>query len=253
MIFGFQTTVSIELPSADPLDSILFPFREGSALLDRSVAALALMPAILTTIGAADATQTSRHEGLKAIYAAIASAAFEGDNLLVNYVDDVFRPFVVFLLARQPSGALAVQSIAIDRDDVALTQAREADSGPLDRHPVDRLSAALDALSTDQDDGATSTLRLVIDSTLDHIATATSQLSIVKARLDLQSSFLTAIRDADPASPLVRLEHHLDHAGARDMAMATRGLLGRQSLNIANTNRKTLVSLFRRHAMAKRG
>ncbi len=233
---------SVAVSSADPVEAILSSFRRGSALVDRAVAALAAAMTILARLDSED--DEACGQAMRDLGAALSSAATEGDNLLIARPSSAeMQPFVIFALAQRRPGTFAVQPIEIDRRALALSGAG-AEGGT---SPMATLTKALDARALSPGREAALAVQTAVRSMAQAVASASSRLSIVKARLDLQSTFLTAILDADTASPLVRLESHLNQAGAREMALATRRLLGRQSLNIANSNRRTLEALLQPH------
>ena len=191
-------------------------------------------------------TNEQRAALLRKLLGLIEGAAIDGDNLLVGWKPSLEQqPFVIFALARQAGGTLAVQSIEIDRHAVVLSQI-DGDG----RLPFDQLRAAARACEADADVLTTGGFQSAMKALATHIAAAMSRLSIVKARLDMQATFLAAVVDADAGPPLVRLDSPMNLQGAREMALMTRSLLSRQSLNIGNNNRRTLQTLFEGHAIA---
>ncbi len=211
-------------------------------LVDGAVAALAMIAALLPTIEAQE--ENAGGDFVRDLWAAVATATRDGDNLLVaRSGGDGASPFVIFGLARVTTGTFAIQTIEIDRQSVALMNSANG----AEARPIDRLISALTIREHAPTDGNADAVRSAARLVKQAAAFSASRFSIVKARLDLQATFMTAIRDADTASPLVRLDSHVNHAGAREMAMATRRLLGRQSLNIANSNRRTLEALLQPH------
>ena len=241
MTSAFHQRQTIATSAADPVQAIMSSFRRGSALVDRAVASLVVIAAVLETIETED--ERARGRVMKDLRAAIETASLEGDNLLVARQGRAEAPFVIFTLSRQKTGAFAIQPVEIDRRALALAAA----DGGTEPGPLDRLAEVLEARTCGAGHGPAQDVQTAVRTVAQAAASALSRLSIAKARLDLQSTFLTAILDAETASPLVRLDSHLNHAGARDMAMATRRMLGRQSLNIANSNRRTLEALLQPH------
>ncbi len=238
-VFPQQQPVAIS--DADPIAAIMSSFRRGSALVDRAVAALVTVAAVLERIQAKDEQGCAR--AMLDLWAAIESAGLEGDNLLVARSGRAEpQAFVIFTLSRQKTGAFAIQPVEIDRGPLALASTDEIAAASFHSRLVEAVEARPRA-----DDHITQTTETAARAMAQAAASASSRLSIVKARLDLQSTFLTAILDAETTSPLVRLDSHLNQAGAREMAMATRRMLGRQSLNIANSNRRTLEALLQPH------
>ncbi len=133
-------------------------------------------------------------------------AAVDGDNLLVARPGR-HRHTTVFALARSNGGPVRVQTIELD-----ATALLGADDEPCPRRLGERARAVASALS------------------------------IAKARLGLQASFLDAVLGADappraaddPASTI------------RELALAAGRQLGSRRLSLAAGNRRTLETLFAR-------
>lgn len=209
-------------------------FRRGSMLVD---AALAALTTLNDKLAALDVQDPRLAQKITALAPLIEGAAVNGDNLLVATLGRGVRPLTLFTLARQGSGAVSVQSIEIDRATTALSDGGTVGS-----------SFAYDVLrKATRDNLPRAEVTAALHAMRARAHVATSRLSISKARLDLQSSFLDSVTQADAAAPVVRLESHLNVQSARDMALATRRLLGRESLNIANGNKQTLQDIVARH------
>ena len=243
-------TAPIASERPHPAIDIIEFFKTRSALVVAAVAALDALPSELATLkallGRAGGSGVSRR--LQGIEAVVAGAEISGDNLLVAKAASVRDPFVMCSVSRQPSGAVDVRTIELDRDALALAGAT---CGPSPR-PLDSLLAAIGALASGNAPETAEAAATAIDAVSVEVRASVSRLSIVKARLDLQQSFLASVMDADCGSPFVRLDSHLNQAGARDMALEARRLLSSGTLTIASGNRKTLTSLFERHTAGER-
>lgn len=239
-VTGLMTSSDQSKPA---LDVILF-FKTRAALVVAALAALDAMPVELarlkTCVAESDHESLGRH--LDALERLIDTAAVGADNLLVADEASVREPFVMCSVTRQTSGAVDVRTIELDRDALALAGASRGDAS----RPFNRLMAAIPALLS-RTPIAIKTTAAAIDAVSTQVRASVSRLSIVKARLDLQQSFLSSVMEADAGSTLVRLDSHLDQASARDMALEARRLLSNRSLTIASGNRKTLTSLFEAH------
>ena len=229
---------------AYPTVDIIEFFKTRSVLVVAAVTALDAIPAALTQLKAllrtSDLSRLSDH--LQALETLARDAAIGDDNLLIADPASVQKPFVVCAVNRQPSGAVDVRTIELDRDALALG---DAEGGAA--RPLNALAEAVHLVLSDRSDATIRDTEAAVDALAAQVRMSMSRLSIVKARLDLQQSFLASVLEPETA-PLVRLDSHLDQAGVRDMALAAGRLLSGGSLNIANGNRKMLTSLFEKHA-----
>ena len=229
-----------------PAIDIIDFFKTRSALVVAAVAALDSLPAALETlklqIDQRDVTVVTAQ--LRVVGALVGSAAIGPDNLLVADPASAHEPFVMCSVSRQPSGAVDLKTIELDRDTLALTGAT---AGTTPR-PLDALTQAIEALTPGSGAPEIDAVSASVAAISLQVRAIVSRLSILKARIDLQQSFLSSVMEADLGAPLVRLDSHLNQAGVRDMALEARRLLSGRSLNIASGNRKTLASLFESHA-----
>ena len=241
---------AIATPSPDPstgsLGAVVDLFRAGTALVDAALAALTRVAVEIETMR----DMIRRDVAVERIETSVSllrwhldAATVGGDNLLVAAASPIAaKPLVIFAVSRSATGALTTQTIAVERGPLILARAEPGPSTAFDR---------LDAALRCRPPGATRVDPVRLTRDLDdlsvRVGAATSRLSVIKVRLDLQSSFVTAVADADTAPPVVRLDSHVNHAGARDLALETRRLLSRQSLGIGTSNRQVLQTLFERH------
>ena len=146
-----------------------------------------------------------------ALRAILATATVDGDNLLLG-LPGRSRRTSIFVLARSNGGPVRVQTIELDA--TALLGSEE-DACPR------RLGARARA--------------------------AASALSIAKARLDLQASFLGAVLDTDAPARSDRAaagDQAIRDQTIRDLALAAGRQLGSRRLPLAARNRRTLEALF---------
>ena len=227
-------------PTPSSLGGIFDMFREGTGLVEAAAAALAGISDDLGQIRTsicASVDPAMVAVALASMRAHIESATVAGDNLLVaDPRHGRTGALLVRALARDSAGNVTIRDIAIERGALAMI------GDPIDdTRPFDRLDRACHAARVEPETAAA--IVPALEAMAAHVAAATSRLSIVKARLALQSSFLAAVADADVA-PIV--DSQLDLSDARDLALRTRQLLSGQALDIGNSNRQTLQALFAR-------
>ena len=213
----------------------LGPFGKGAALVGAATAALAALPRAVDAIAALLRDPAMATAEIAVAVASVrrlveGAAAPDGRNLLVRRRGEPAR-FLVFGLARQLSGALGVQPIEIDTAAIALA---DPDAGVLDR---------LEAAAARDEPGHTG-LRDPLATLRARIGAATSRLSIVKARLDVQAGFLTAMFATEAAAPLAELASDLDGDGARRVALDLRRQLGGHGLTTSGDGHGAVRDLF---------
>jgi flagellin len=237
-VTGSPTAFDRPYPAVDIIEF----FKTRSALVVAAMAALEALPAELARMKAAAAAgeRATLDRRSRAIADIVGSAAVGGDNLLVADASCGRPPFVICSVGRDPSGAVNIRTIELDRDTLALTGATDAGTS----RPIEALESALRDLTPNTDTKRLEAFDDALEAVLAHVRSSVCRLSIVKARLDLQQSFLTSVMDAEPGSDVVRLDSHLNQTGVRDMALEAGRLLSARSLNIASSNRTTVASLF---------
>ncbi len=201
------------------------PFQAGIALVSAALAVLHALPNAIEalTMMAVDSADHELASAASALEIFIARTGTVGPcNLLVRGPKTGDEPFLVFGLARQPCGAVHIQPIEIDLESIALV------ASPMGA--LDQLRSAI----ADGNDRALVRVRLA--SLVARVRAATSRLSVVKARLDLQGSFLASVLAADSHTSLATLGSSLDGDGARKAAADTRRLLGARGLRIVGTD-----------------
>ena len=205
------------------------PFQAGVALVSAALDALRDMPRAIEAMAAtaADGNGRALAEAVDALEAAIARAGtVDRRNLLVRAAGAGDTPFLVFGLARRPCGAVHVQPIEIDLASIVLVAPPEG--------TLDRLRSAIEAARAGTGDPARpepmALVRARLAALLERVRAATSRLSIVKARLDLQGTYLASMLAPGGAAAPTPLASDLDQAAARSLALDTRRALGGRGL-----------------------
>ena len=216
-------------------------FREGVVLVEAASRALFHVSDDLATMRGClrDGVDHAQiNATLASIRQHIGDAVVAGDNLLVA---DARRlragPMLVPALARDAAGTVTSRDIPIERATLAMIG---EEGGPW---PLQHFELAVDTSRRDPTRAAY--VIPALEGLTAHVAAASSRLSIIKARLDLQSSFVAAVAGADVA-PI--MDSPIDMSDARALALQTRRLLNGQSLDIGNSNRRMLRALLTRQA-----
>lgn len=183
------------------------------------------------------------------------SAVFNGENWLsvdsgaAGYAaaKDIVASF------SRAGGAITIETITIDTTATELYD--DADqSGILDQ---DRGFAALTNVTgngiadldisavTDADLVGLDTVIAGIDTALGDITDAATTLGSVKARVDLQKDFVSALRDAIDRGVGQLVDADMNKESTRLQALQTQQQLGIQALSIANQGSQNILSLFR--------
>ena len=224
----------------DQADDLVAMCKAQSALVDAALKALDEMTVplerLVVDLDAAPGRPLIGH--VDHLYSLVESAAIGADNLLAAPFRASGKSFMFRAIGRQASGSIDLRTIEVDRDALALT----APSGAGESRALDRLADTIKEIAAATADRAAA--KDAANHMSAQVGRCISRLSLFKARLDLQESFLSSVVDADPASPCVRLENHLNHTAARDLAQETRRLLSGKSLAIAIGNRRVLTSLL---------
>ncbi len=226
--------------TSSPIGIVEF-FKIHAALVSSAVAGLGEMQS---------EAGVARHEAQQGEAAAFADSidrlravavqtAIAGDNLLVATSDTLSQPLVLCAVGRLASGAIDLKTIELDRDEIAIAGASK---GAQDR-PLDALFVVAERARLAMIDPASAEIIHALDAFDHHVRGALSRLSLIKARLDLQESFLTSVLDPDRELPQVRLESHLNAMGARDLAMEAGRLLAHRTLTNATDDPSVLTTL----------
>ncbi|MEF2550868.1 flagellin [Aurantimonas sp. A2-1-M11] len=197
------------------------------------------------------------------------SASFSGENWLsVNSTAPAnATKSVVASFNRDSAGAVSVGTIQIDTAKTKLfdaaTPAGAAGTGILDGrytaagayNAVDQTALAgsftvatlnISALT----DSAADVLTLNgfisgVDDALQRMTTAASNLGAAKSRMDIQSEFVSNLRDSIETGVGTLVDADMTEESTRLKALQTQQQLGVQALSIANASSESLLALFR--------
>ncbi|MCW7542431.1 flagellin [Aurantimonas litoralis] len=196
------------------------------------------------------------------------SASFSGENWLS--VDSTApanaTKSVVASFNRDSAGAVSVGTIEIDTSKTKLfdaaTDAATAGTGILDGvyssatgvYQADQTTAGgfkvstLDISALTDAAADVTTLNSYIsgvDDALQRMTTAASNLGAAKSRMDIQSEFVSNLRDSIEKGVGTLVDADMTEESTRLKALQTQQQLGVQALSIANSSSQSLLSLFR--------
>jgi flagellin len=189
---------------------------------------------------------------LQAQLASIAqSASFNGVNWLsVNSGSAGYNQTasIVSSFSRDATGAITVGTISIDTTATKLYDSNNQ-SGILDSvSGTTNESIAtmnISALTDSTADQATlSNLTSQVDQAIQAITASASTLGATKTRIDIQSTFVTALSDAITSGIGSLVDADMNEASTRLQALQTQQQLGVQSLSIANQQTALILKLF---------
>jgi len=191
------------------------------------------------------------------------SASFSGENWLSTKSDAVGYTATKAIVAsfnRDSAGTVSVGTIAIDTSKTKLfdsaADAATSGTGILDG-VYDATSGALLADQTAAGftisgldvDGATDAevdgFIKGVDTALKAMTTAASNLGAAKSRMDVQSEFVSNLRDSIEKGVGTLVDADMTEESTRLKALQTQQQLGVQALSIANNSSQSLLSLFR--------
>ncbi|MEM9634869.1 MAG: flagellin [Pseudomonadota bacterium] len=183
------------------------------------------------------------------------SAVFNGENWLS--VDSSAAGYAankdIVASFSRAGGAITIQTVTVDTTATELYDAADQ-SGILDQ---DRGFAALTNITgngiadldisavTDADLAGLDTVIAGIDAALGDITDAATTLGSVKSRVDLQTDFVSALRDAIDRGVGQLVDADMNKESTRLQALQTQQQLGIQALSIANQGSQNILSLFR--------
>ncbi|MEO9963533.1 MAG: flagellin [Nisaea sp.] len=198
------------------------------------------------------------------------SASFSGENWLAFDGAGVNKD-IVSSFNRDSAGAVSVGTIQIDisavklyGDDGAVVQDGILDTvveyGDSPGNEIDIEVASLnisttvltDALITASNTTAGTTFDDVadamisaVDTALQQMTTAASNLGAAKNRTDIQSEFVSTLRDSIEKGVGTLVDADMTEESTRLKALQTQQQLGVQALSIANASSESLLALFR--------
>ncbi|MFY0734653.1 flagellin [Aurantimonas sp. NFXS3] len=201
------------------------------------------------------------------------SASFSGENWL-NFDGAAVTKNVVASFNRSSAGAVSVGTIAIDASAVKLLGNNGAgvptpadDDGILNKDAligddatqiagnvmdIDISTAVLDQAAVDGAYTTAETVETVIDAMISNVdtalksmTTAASNLGAAQSRMDIQSEFVSNLRDSIEKGVGTLVDADMTEESTRLKALQTQQQLGVQALSIANSSSQSLMSLFR--------
>ncbi len=85
----------------------------------------------------------------------------------------------------------------------------------------------------------------IVETAAKGLATGASELGAAKTRIDLQTSFVSALSDAVDRGIGSLVDADMNKESARLSALQVQQQLGVQALSIANSSNQSILSLFR--------
>ncbi len=160
---------------------------------------------------------------------------------------------VVASFTRTSTG-VKIQTISINIDNIKLYDASGTADGILDDEDttsnggVTYSVATLDISSLTDSTADLQDLEQIIgwvDSKLDSMTTAASNLGAAKQRIDLQKDFVSSLMDSITRGVSQLVDADMNAESTRLQALQVQQQLGVQALSIANSTSQTILSLFR--------
>ncbi|MEP0507706.1 MAG: flagellin [Aurantimonas coralicida] len=197
------------------------------------------------------------------------SASFSGENWLSvtsGATNAIADKAIVASFTRNSTGAVSVGTIAIKVEDIKLT---DSSAAATKKGILDTNSAGLTATSgtmtvltlnitdapvvaagpsmagTTDLSGDLDKLISTVDTALQSMTTAASNLGAAKSRMDIQSEFVSNLRDSIEKGVGTLVDADMTEESTRLKALQTQQQLGVQALSIANNSSQSLLSLFR--------
>lgn len=199
----------------------------------------------------------------------VESASFAGSNWLYNTetVADTTQS-VISNFVRGTSGQVTLNTIDYDASQSLMIDTADPSRGLLTKN-IDANSLASDGTSTARNyflltpDGAAGAtggteIALTADTTDDEVTdmlnvthslltavtSAASNMGVMKARIDSQSTYVSGLQDAIDTSVGDLVDTNMEEASARVTSLTTAQQLGVQSLSIANTMASKILILL---------
>ena len=173
------------------------------------------------------------------------SASFSGENWLsIGTGITAGTKNVVASFNRAADGTVSVGTIGVDTTKTKLFDADNAD-GILDGARTGTTVVSTLALTGATTDAAISTMISDVDEAIGLMTTAASNLGAAKSRMDIQSEFVSNLRDSIEKGVGTLVDADMTEESTRLKALQTQQQLGVQALSIANSSSQSLLSLFR--------
>jgi len=182
------------------------------------------------------------------------SASFSGENWLS--VDSDAAGFaatkeIVASFNRSAAGAVSVGTVDVDTSNISLFDAGSGD-GLLDATfssggaaNVTVSVSNLNITAANIDDADIDGMISAVDSALQDMTTAASDLGSTKGRVDMQNDFVSNLMDAIDRGVGALVDADMTKESTRLSALQTQQQLGSQALAIANGSAQSILGLFR--------
>ncbi|MCW7542428.1 flagellin [Aurantimonas litoralis] len=173
------------------------------------------------------------------------SASFSGENWLsIGTGITAGTKNVVASFNRAADGTVSVGTIGVDTTKTKLFDTDNAD-GILDGARTGTTVVSTLALTGATSDADISTMISDVDEAIGLMTTAASNLGAAKSRMDIQSEFVSNLRDSIEKGVGTLVDADMTEESTRLKALQTQQQLGVQALSIANSSSQSLLSLFR--------
>ena len=198
------------------------------------------------------------------------SASFSGENWLQNSTAAAAgTKNVVASFNRDSGGNVSVGTIGLDVSSMTLIGTDNETLGLLTKdYDADQLLATptatpdnyrlidvvgqttaatgtVIALASTTTDAQVNAMVRVVDKILSDMTTAASNLGASKSRMDIQSEFVSTLRDSIEKGVGTLVDADMTEESTRLKALQTQQQLGVQALSIANSSSQSVLSLFR--------
>ncbi|MCT7377570.1 flagellin [Chelativorans salis] len=181
-----------------------------------------------------------------------AAASYAGSSLLTTDSTAAATEFsVISSYSRDSTGAVTTGEISVTLSDIRLVDSG-ADTGILDTEFTTTGAGAatasvltLDITAAGLDDTDFNDMLTGIETALSSVSTGAASLGAAKSRIDLQTSFTSALMDAIDRGVGQLVDADMNEESTRLAALQTQQQLGIQALSIANSNAQSILSLFR--------
>ncbi|MCR5855861.1 flagellin [Mesorhizobium sp. J428] len=195
---------------------------------------------LVSALGASDEDKTKIQAEIGQLQEQLKSTAlaanYAGSNLLAN--DDNATPLqIVASYDRASDGTTTVNRISVDLTNVVLFNSTGAAGGLLDDTMLVDVTGA--------DDTTIEGFLTDVETALSAMATGASSLGAAKTRVDMQTEFVSALKDSIERGVGQLVDADMNAESARLSALQTQQQLGIQALSIANSNSQNILSLFR--------
>ncbi|WP_159589135.1 flagellin [Chelativorans xinjiangense] len=180
-----------------------------------------------------------------------AAASYAGSSLLTTDPAGATSFSVISSYSRDAAGAVTTGQISVALGDIRLIDS-VGDTGILDTTFTTTGAGAatasvltLDVTAANLDDTDFNDMLTGIEAALSDVSTGAASLGAAKSRIDLQTSFTSALMDAIDRGVGQLVDADMNEESTRLAALQTQQQLGIQALSIANSNAQSILSLFR--------